>query len=359
MGDLLGRKGCMDLDSSKTVRNDRVDGPVVGPSLGRFLDACNSLNGRLNRIMPLLTPFGVLLGLLLGLRVSWMKPAVNWLFGLMTFLGAMKISAKDMLASLRRPVFFAAFALGGYVLMPLVAFTIGSMFFPGDKELLCGYVLLRATPSAVVCTIWAGIYSGNMAISIAMLVLDSFLSPFMTPLLLRLYTGASVAVDSVGMMKSLCFMVLLPSLLALVFNHFKAPSIKKVWTPATNPLSKLLMVLVIMINTSQVSQSIIENASWKYVAIGIANSLMVVIGFSIGFACAKLMRLDRDSIVSVTFGVSMRNISAALVLAISFMPPAASLPVIFGIIFQQSLVALMGNLAFGEKHRREGRSKKG
>ena len=265
----------------------------------------------------------------------------------------MKISAKEMFSSLKKPVFFVAFALGGYVLMPFVAFLIASVFFPGNKELLCGYVLLRATPSAVVCTIWAGIYSGNMAISIAMLVLDSFLSPFMTPLILKLYTGASVAMDSVGMMKSLCFMVLIPSLLALVFNHFKAASIKKVWTPATNPLSKLLMVLVIMINTSQVSESIIANASFQYVSIGIANALMVVCGFTIGLLCAKLTKLDRNSVVSVTFAVSMRNISAALVLAISFMPPAASLPVIFGIVFQQSLIALMGNLAFGEKHKRK------
>jgi len=321
--------------------------------LERFLGFSNSLNRVLNRIMPLLTPFGVFLGLLLGSKVSWMKPAVNWLFGVMTFLGAMKISAKEMFSSLKKPVFFVAFALGGYVLMPFVAFIIASVFFPGNKELLCGYVLLRATPSAVVCTIWAGIYSGNMAISIAMLVFDSFLSPFMTPLILKLYTGASVAVDSMGMMKSLCFMVLIPSLLALVFNHFKADSIKKVWTPATNPLSKLLMVLVIMINTSQVSESIIANASLQYVSIGIANALMVVCGFTIGLLCAKLTKLERNSVVSVTFAVSMRNISAALVLAISFMPPAASLPVIFGIVFQQSLVAVMGNLAFGEKGRKK------
>lgn len=327
--------------------------PSNAGRLERFLGFSNSLNRVLNRIMPLLTPFGVFLGLLLGSKVSWMKPAVNWLFGVMTFLGAMKISAKEMFSSLKKPVFFIAFALSGYVLMPFVAFLIASVFFPGNKELLCGYVLLRATPSAVVCTIWAGIYSGNMAISIAMLVLDSFLSPFMTPLILKLYTGASVAMDSVGMMKSLCFMVLIPSLLALVFNHFKAASIKKVWTPATNPLSKLLMVLVIMINTSQVSESIIANASFQYVSIGIANALMVVCGFTIGLLCAKLTKLDCNSVVSVTFAVSMRNISAALVLAISFMPPAASLPVIFGIVFQQSLIALMGNLAFGEKHKRK------
>ena len=43
---------------------------------------------------------------------------------------------------------------------------------------------------------------------------------------------------------------------------------------------------------------------------------------------------------------SMRNISAALVLAIKFFPPDSSIPVLVGVVLQQSIAALMGKMLF-------------
>ena len=306
----------------------------------------NSANSLLNKLMPIMTPLAVVLGLVLGHYVSWMKPAVNWLFGIMTFFGAMKISVKEVGDAIKKPTFLLAFALGSYVLMPLVAYVISHIFFNGNKEIISGYILLRATPTAVVSTVWTTIYLGNMAASISVLILDSFLSPLLTPFILKLYTGEAIAVDSMGMMQSLLFMVLIPSFLGLLANHFFAPQIKRLWSPVTNPISKLLIFIVIIINTSQQAASIIENASWQYVLIGLGNILMVIIGFSLGFFCSRLMHLDREKTISMTFSVSMRNTSAALVLAISFLPAAASLPCIFGIVFQQSMAAIMSKIYF-------------
>ncbi len=306
----------------------------------------NKANNFLNKQMPLMTPLAVILGLLLGSHVSWMKPAVNWLFGIMTFFGAMKISVKEVGDSLKKPTFLLAFALSSYILMPLVAYAISHIFFNGNKEIISGYILLRATPTAVVSTVWTTIYCGSLAASITVLILDSFLSPILTPFILRLYTGEAIAVDSMGMMKSLLFMVLIPSFLGLIANHFYSHQIKRLWAPVTNPISKLLIFVVIIINTSQQATSIIAKASWQYLLIGLGNMLMVVIGFSLGFFCSRLMRLDREKTISMTFSVSMRNTSAALVLAIAFLPAAASLPCIFGIVFQQFMAAMMSKLYF-------------
>jgi bile acid:Na+ symporter, BASS family len=308
-----------------------------------FFETSNKV---LNDLMPVMTPLAVIIGLLLGDYVSWMKPAVNWLFGIMTFFGAMKISVKEVGDTLKKPTFLLAFALGSYIFMPLVAYAISHIFFNGNKEIISGYILLRATPTAVVSTVWTTIYCGNMAASISVLILDSFLSPVLTPFILKLYTGESIAIDSVGMMQSLLFMVLIPSFLGLVANHFFSHQIKRLWAPVTNPIAKLLIDIVIIINTSQQASSIIENASWQYLLIAFGNILMATIGFSLGFLFSRLLKLDREKTISVTFSTSMRNTSAALVLAISFLPSAASLPCIFGIIFQQCMAAIMSKLYF-------------
>ena len=83
------------------------------------IDRFNSLNKKLNKLMPLITPTGVVLALILGSVFAPLKPIVNPLFGVMTFLGAMKISFKDMLDALKKPLFIIVFALASYTAMPL------------------------------------------------------------------------------------------------------------------------------------------------------------------------------------------------------------------------------------------------
>ena len=313
------------------------------------IDVFNSLNKRLNKLMPLITPTGVILALIIGKYFAPLKPIVNPLFGVMTFLGAMKISFKDMLDALKKPLFIIVFALSSYIAMPLVAELISLLFFNGNKALGSGFNLVRAIPTAVVGSIWAGIYQGNIAISLAVLLLDTILAPFMTPLMLKIFTGAAVQIDSFGMMKSLVFMVVIPFALGLVFNHFFKKQIKEYIGPATNPLSKIILLFVILINVSQVSGRIIEDASLSYVLIAIAAVILAVIGFPVGYVLCHLFKLKRGETVSITFAVAMRNISAALVLAISYLPEAAALPVIFYIVFQQTTAAIMGHAFFSSK----------
>ena len=43
------------------------------------------------------------------------------------------------------------------------------------------------------------------------------------------------------------------------------------------------------------------------------------------------------------------NVSAALVLAIDYLPPDGALPVIFGILFQQSASAIAGGILFKKR----------
>lgn len=303
---------------------------------------------KLNKLMPFITPAGVILALLLGNIFAPLKPIVNPLFGVMTFFGAMKISAKDMVDAIKKPFFIIAFALASYIAMPLVAELVSFIFFNGNKDLGSGYNLVRAIPTAVVGSIWATVYHGNLAVSFSVLLLDTALAPVLTPFLLKLFTGATVHVDTAGMVKSLCIMVVIPFILGLIANHFFSKPIKQKVAPVTNPLSKVILLFVIIINVSQVSGRIIEDLSWSYILIAVAAVLLAICGFPIGKLSSKICRLNREDTIAITFAVAMRNISAALVLAIDFLPAPAALPVIFSIVFQQTTAALMGHALFGK-----------
>ena len=306
------------------------------------------LNKKFEKIMAFITPTAVLIALIFGKYFVPLKPLVNILFGLMTFFGAMKISAEDMKAAFKKPLFIVAYVIASFLIMPLFAQVISKTLFSNSIIVGSGYNLVRAVPTAVVGSVWATMFNGNLAVSLAILLIDTLLAPAITPFMLKIYTGTAVQLDTFGMMKSLCFMVVIPFILGIVFNHFFKKQIKETIGPITNPISKILFFVEIIINVSQVSQRIVSEASWDYALVIVAALILSVLGFLTGHMVSIVISLQKKEDVSITFAVALRNTNAALVLAIGFLPELAALPIIFSIVIQQTLAAIMGKLLFKE-----------
>lgn len=305
-------------------------------------------NHTLERLMPILTPTGVILGLLLGAHVSWMKPAVNWLFGFLTFTSALSISMGDVGKTLKKPKVFLLFILCAIVILPVLAFLLATMIFHDQSDLVSGYILLMAIPTAVVGTIWSSIYHGDAAVSLTILLLDTVLAPFLTPAIVKIFTHTSIQIDALGMMRSLLFMVVIPSILGIAVNQLTRGKVNENVTPCLKPIGKIFLVLVIIINTSRSADTLISSASLLYIPVGLLSIFLAGIGFPISYYLSRFAKCTHEEAVSVTFASSLRNISAALVLATDYFPPLATLPVVFGIVFQQTVCALMGSWLFGK-----------
>ncbi len=310
------------------------------------IEKMNNMNRQLERLMPFMTPAGVLIALVFGHIFIPLKPLVNILFGLMTFFGAMKISLKDMKESFHHPVFIAAYAAASFLIMPIIAEGISLILFRSNRIIGAGYNMVRAVPTAVVGSVWATMFHGNITVSLAVLLLDAILAPVITPLMLNLFTGTVIEIDTFSMMKSLCFMVVIPFILGLIFNHFFNHEIKEYIGPISNPISKILFFLEIIINVSQVSERIVQSISWKYLLAIVASIVLSASGFAVGHIISRAFRLGRKEDISITFAVALRNTNAALVLAIGFLPEVAAFPIILSIVIQQTLASVIGRILF-------------
>jgi predicted Na+-dependent transporter len=75
---------------------------------------------------------------------------------------------------------------------------------------------------------------------------------------------------------------------------------------------------------------------------------MCIIFSSLGFVCGKIIGLlgkaNRARQAALIFSVGLHNTSAAMTLGIEFFPGPAALPAVLGIIFQQTIAAIMGRL---------------
>ncbi len=307
----------------------------------------NTLNSSLDRLMPLLTPLGVVVGLLLGHRIEAWGALTVYLFAAMTFIGGLGISARQFTAVIARPKALAVFVLGSILLMPLLSWLLATLAFPSNAEIRTGIILLTAIPTAITGYIWSSMYRGNEPLSLTIILIGTLLAPITTPLIVRVLAGSSVVIDSRGMMVSLLIMVVIPTALGSFINTASRGGVNTHITPSLKPFSKIALVLIVIINTARVSDRLLENLSASYLGIALASLLLAVASYPLSAGLARLFRFARTEAISLTFSISMRNISAALVLAIQYFSPVAALPVIFGIVFQQSTAALMASLLFG------------
>lgn len=305
------------------------------------------INNKLTKMMPFITPIGVISGILLSAYLQNFTFLVPWLFAFMTFEGSLSINIHSVKKALLHP--FPVFLTLGllHIVMPLYAWSIGHIVFNGDSYTITGLILAMVIPTGITSFIWVSIHKGNAALTLAIILIDSLLSPFIVPYSLSVLVGQKVEMDAFGMMSGLFFMIVLPSIAAMGLNQLTKGKISKTWKPLFMPISKLFLGCVVALNGAVIAPYFKELNS-KLILIALTVLFISVCGFFISFLAGKLLTNEYETIVTVTYTAGMRNISAGAVLAVSFFPPAVVLPLIMGMLFQQMISSFAGT--FLEKY---------
>ncbi|BFT75547.1 bile acid:sodium symporter family protein [Paenibacillus sp. P36] len=301
------------------------------------------LNRQLEKILPLITPVSVLIGVLLGSHLSGFTFLSPWLFAFMTFSGSISSSFKEFVKVIVQPFPLIATLLILHVGMPLLALGLGHAVYSSEPLTITGLILAAAIPTGITSFVWVAIYRGNIVLTLSIILMDTVLSPFVVPYTLSALVGTKVQMDTFAMMQGLFFMIVVPSLLGMLLNQWTKGKIKEQWSGRLGPFSKICMGIVVAINSSVIAPYLRDfNAK----LLGLAGFVLALasLGYILGWIVAKLMKWEQDVVVALTFNSGMRNISAGAVLAVAYFPPPVAIPVVLGMLFQQSLASLFGFL---------------
>ncbi|MDR6552055.1 bile acid:sodium symporter family protein [Paenibacillus qinlingensis] len=301
------------------------------------------LNRQLEKILPLITPLSVLIGVLLGSHLSGFTYLSPWLFAFMTFSGSISSSFKEFIKVVVQPLPLLTTLFILHVGMPLIALGLGHVVYSHEPLTITGLILAAAIPTGITSFVWVAIYRGNIVLTLSIILMDTILSPFVVPYTLSLLVGTKVQLDTFAMMKGLFFMIVVPSLIGMLLNQWTRGKIKEQWGGRLGPFSKIFMGVVVAINSSVIAPYLRDfNAK----LLGLAGFVLLVasLGYMLGWLVARLFRWEQDVVVALTFNSGMRNISAGAVLAVAYFPPPVAIPVVLGMLFQQSLASLFGFL---------------
>lgn len=303
----------------------------------------NRFNEFVEKWIFLVTPVCVVIGVVFSDFTSKGNAFVPCVFAVMTFIGALKSSFRDILEVFRRPLPLLFSMAGIHIIMPALAFAAGKLLFQDNPDLITGMVLEFAVPSAVVALMWVSIYNGSSPLSLSLVIIDTLLAPFLIPLTLKVLLGSHVKVNTGQMMLELILMIALPAFLAMCFNEVSKGEVKEKWPPKLAPYSKLCLMYVQICNSSKAAPYI-RHLNRELLEVVIVMFLLAMSGYALGWGLALLIQKKREVIVSMVYGVGMRNISAGAVIATAYLPAESVFPVIIATLFQQVLAALYGVL---------------
>lgn len=292
--------------------------------------------------MAYITPISVILGVILAPYVESYKFLVPWLFACITFTGSLGSTFKSFkhVVAQPKPILITLCIL--HVIMPLWAWGVGHVVFSGDIHTITGLILGMIIPTGITSVIWVTIYRGNIALTLTLILIDTFLSPFIVPYSMAILVGEKIEMNIFGMMSGLLWMVVIPSIAGMVCNQVTKGKAKVTIAPYLSPFSKLFLGIVVLLNSSIIAPYL-RTIDWKLFSIIIVVFIIAFTGYLFSFLMGIRMKMDRENVVALTFLGGMRNISAGAVLAVSYFPAQVAVPVVVGMLFQQILASNFGH----------------
>ena len=263
------------------------------------------------------------IALLVPATFTWIDTwSINPMLGVIMFGMGLTLSPQDFKIVLSRPKDILIGCLAQFTVMPLLAWGL-TWAFALPKELALGVILVGCCPGGTASNVITYLAKGDLALSVGMTATSTLLAPVLTPLLVWLIAGTMVDVDTIGMLQSIAYVVILPIVIGLLCQRF-LPRITKSVTPYLPAFSSRVIALAVGIVVSHNADRLLLGGLVVVLVVMVHNLL----GLSIGFLIGRLLRLPRLKCVALSIEVGMQNSGLASSLAIMHFAayPLATIP---------------------------------
>ncbi|CAA6827954.1 MAG: Unknown protein [uncultured Thiotrichaceae bacterium] len=220
------------------------------------------------------------------------------------------------------------------LLVPLLAIIL-LQIFNLPPLLAIGLLILSFSPGGTTSNLFSYLACGDVALSIALTTVASFITPFTIPFLTELSLQTLLGEDReilvpMGLtMKRLFIVTIVPVLIGMSWRWFK-PVLADSIHPYIHRLSVILFFTVIMAMIVQ---------QWDLMPtflsqVGAITSVMIISAMLLGYIMAKLSGLGIQQTKTLSIEVGMQNGGMALIVTQGVLqnPTMSIVPVIYGLI---------------------------
>lgn len=270
------------------------------------------------------------------------EPLTNWtgfMLAFILFLMGLTIPPSSFRYVLRQPklVFFGV--VFKWTVTVAISVGLGFYFLSGSPDLLTGFILSGSVPSATAASLYTFIANGTVLLSVTMSVVDTFISPIVTPLLLEVTVGHLIPIEFLPLIIKMLMIVALPIVIGLVVQ-LKLRKFVEVVQPSIRFFSSITLILIVLSVVSG-SQELLEENIGMLPLLIIITTLQILIPMFIAYAIAKLLKFHEQDARAILYEAGLCNTALAAILAIDNISFLAAVPAVINTVLNLSLGALI------------------
>ena len=275
---------------------------------------------------------------------TWSAKYVTYLLGIVMFGMGMTLRFEDFKLVFKRPKDVFIGALAQFTIMPALAWVLATLFqLPPELVILVG-----TCPGGTSSNVMTYLARGDVALSVSMTMTTTILAPIVTPILSWWLAGAWIDISLQAMMISIIQVVVVPIALGIIINKFFGDFVRK--AIKLLPLISVIAIVLIVGGVVSVSAQKIMETGLLIMAVVILHNML---GYALGFAIAKALKMDMAKSKAISIEVGMQNSGLATSLAMMHFGAVAAIPGAIFSVWHNISGSLAANYLAGKMDKEE------
>lgn len=294
-------------------------------------------------------PVILLLGFIIGLNVSLThyKSAILPLTFFMIYPTMIGFNMKKV-TNLSQSKVVLISLVSNFLLIPFIAFVVGTIFFTKQPALYVGLIMISLFPTSGMTISWTSLSKGNITAAISIVAISLIVGAVIAPLYLSAIVGNIVDINIGRTFVTIMQVVVLPLILGIITYRILLLKMSKVEfkeniKPMLPAFSVWAMLIIVLLSVGMKAKTIASNPSI------LISTLIAVIAFYginylvMTFISKKLLN-EKDG-YALLYGTVMRNLSVALGVAVASFSPDTALLITIAYVLQIQSAAWYGLLS--------------
>ncbi len=269
--------------------------------------------------------------------ISWFKgDYITYALGIIMLGMGLTMKLDDFKLVLKKPKLVFLGVTLQYTIMPTAGFFLAK-FFELPSPLAVGLILVSACPGGTASNVLTYIAKGDVALSITLTTISTFLGILFTPILTLILAGKYVEVNAIGLFWNTVQVILLPILIGVILNRFYPKFSQSI--SAYSPILAILMIIFIVSSVLVANKNSILASGLKLLA---SVFLLHSIGFLLGYLFSKIFTSHKKDLKTISIEVGMQNSGLGVVLAKNnFSDPLTAVPSAISSFFHSMIASFL------------------
>ena len=239
---------------------------------------------------------------------------INVLLGVILFGMGTTLKAEHFVNVFKRPKEILLGVSAQYLIMPLLALTIASLFSL-NEALTVGLVLVGTVPGGTASDVITFLAKGDLTLSVSLTAVSTVISPILTPIITFILIGNAISFSVTDMFISTLQIVIIPIGLGLLLNYKFSDFCEKLkdYLPT---VSSIVIAIIVAGVVGSNKEAIICSS----IIIILVIILQYFLGMALGIIIGYLSGMKRKQIITIAIEVCFQNSGLSTSLAKSHFP---------------------------------------